>query len=141
MPIVPPPVYPTGSWGGTAPRPPITNYPTAAQQTALNAQSMPGAWGNWFAQTVEPLATYYTPERGGEQQATRDWYNFSTYWQQRTGRPITTEDMQRFFVGFQDYASKLGRPAQLPDIYDYAGRTLAEPARPPLVSYLKVGEW
>lgn len=140
--VAPPPTAPVGgSWGGTLPRPPITHYPTAAQQAALNAQNMPGAWGNWFAQTVAPLADYYTPERGGAPQAARDWQNFSYYWQQRTGRPITAEDLSRFMVGFQGYASQLGRPALLADIYDYAAQALAAPVKPPLVSYLKVGEF
>jgi len=141
MAIVPPPTYPTGSWGGTTPRPPTTNYPTVAQQTALNEKNMPGAWANWFAQVIQPLATYYTPEQGGEAQATRDWYNFGNYWLQQTGRPLTTEDMQRFMVGFQGYANRLGRQPLLSDIYDYAGRVLAEQVRPPLVSYLKIGEF
>jgi len=142
--LTPPPVtgtIPGWTWSNVAaPQPPITNYPSAEQQTAFNAQGLPGAYANWFGYAVQPFAQYYTTARGGADEAVRDYRNLVNFWQSRTGRPITADEMSRLMYGFGQYAQVLGRQTTVSDLFDYVGRVLYQPPPTPQVSLLKMGE-
>lgn len=123
---------------GTLPAPPVVNYPTAAQQQALNAQSLPGAWGNWFSSVYGALDKYYTPERGGPAQAQYDFANWRNLFAQLVGRPPTAEDFAGVLGGYREWALANNRAVTLSGLYEWMRQVYGERPRPPLVSYARV---
>ena len=123
---------------GAIRQPTVVNYPTAAQQTALNQQNLPGAWGNWFASTFGPLATYYTPERGGPTQAQWDYRNWQSLFSQLFGRPPTPDDFAEIFDAYRQQALTTGTPATLAGFFAWMQRTYGQMPRPPMTSYVRV---
>ncbi len=124
----------------SAVQPPIINYPTTAQQTALNVNALSGAWGNWFAQVFGPIANYYTPERGGVQQAQYDSRNWATLFQQMSGRPATTEDIPTVFNGYRQWALANNQQVSLAGLMEFTRQTMMWRPRPNPLSYVRPGE-
>lgn len=121
-----------------APQPPVINYPGAAQQQALNAQNLSGAWGNWFASVFGPLATYYTPERGGPAQAQYDFRNWQALFTQVFGRPPDASDFAEVLGSYRQYAVTRGEPATLRGLYEFTARMYQPRPRLPPISYMRV---
>lgn len=119
--------------------PGTVNYPTAAQQTALNQLGMSGVWGNWFSQIFGPLANYYTPARGGTAQATADYRSWANAFADVAGRPATDADVSRIFKEYQTWVVANQQVPTLAGLFDFTRTLVGRPVQPTPVVYSRMG--
>ena len=122
--------YGGGGGGGGARRPMLSGIPQL-YQAGFNL-----AFG-------APAATYYTPERGGEQQMQKDYYALHDIFQNALERPVDPGEWERIWRDLLSY--KAGRsnqaaPLSMADIYGFANRMTQRTPQPPELSYLNIGE-
>jgi hypothetical protein len=119
--------------------PGIVNYPTTAQQTALNQLGMSGVWGNWFSQIFGPLANYYTPARGGTQQSNTDYRSWQALYSDLAGRPATDADISNTFGQYQQWVAANQQVPTLAGFFDFTRALVGRPAPPTPVVYSRMG--
>ena len=132
---------PTGVIPPVAPAnvPPIVNYPTPAQQTALNAKGLSGTWSNWFSSVFGPLDQYYTPARGGEAQALTDYRQWQAVWQDVAGRPATDLDVANVTGQYRQWLLANRKVASLADFYDFTRQLVGQQKVPTPTVYSRIG--
>ncbi len=133
--VTPPPVTPLTTGGGYYGGGGGGGYAPAA-----TAEGLPVVYQTWFESIFGPVATYYTPERGGVGQAYKDYQSLQYLWQSLTGTLPTIEQLNGILLIVKQYLGTLERTPGFTDVLDYV-RWLGRPkGNPPPVSYLNVGE-
>jgi hypothetical protein len=88
-----------------------------------------------------PIQNYYTPQRGGAQQAQQDYYSLTNSWSQAAGQPLSSEAFPGVFGSYGRYATTNQQAPSMSGLLGYVNQSmLSRPPAPPPTSYLKVGE-
>jgi len=102
--------------------------------------NLPTMYTDPFVRTFGRFPEYYTPARGGEDQAQKDYYNLVNFWESRTGRQPTPDEIGKLMANFPSWRNIAGRTPQFGDLMDYASTTMRKGPTPPQLSYLYMGE-
>lgn len=123
-----------GGGGGGGVKPPETSG-------VVKYAGLPTGYTTAMTGILGDLTKYYTTERGGEDQARNDYNNILSFWYNRTGKPMMTEDVNKITAGFAGYAKLLGRTPVMGDYFTFLDKYLSKAPTPPQVSFSRVGEY
>ncbi len=111
---------------------------------AASSYGTPGYYRTAFEGIFGSPEGYYDENRGGLDQAYRDYQELNNLWMSRTGRTMTAEESANLLNSFASIASQMrvmGRQPTMGDLFNYVQRILAPAPEPPRVSYLRMGEF
>lgn len=118
---------------------PSSGGSTTSTQTSTYA-GLPIYYTNALKAIYGAPELYYTPERGGEDQAKQDYQNLLYYLESVYGRYPTDDEISRALAAYQVYAAGLQRQPLASDMFNYLSRYYRRPATPPDISYRQTEE-